>query len=148
MPATSVGRVQAIALRSRKKGPMQEVERAQATRNGLTGDVDATTVRAVTFIAAGQWRQVQAELAADLPWHTRRANVLVESDSLAVLIGKTIQVGPVRLKINAETRPCAYMDELHQGLRAALKPECRGGVYGSVITEGEIAVGDEVEVVE
>ncbi|HRX85032.1 MAG TPA: MOSC domain-containing protein [Phycisphaerae bacterium] len=147
MSAEQVGRVLGIAVRTRKKGPMREVERVKATGDGLDGDVEATTVRAVTFIAAQQWHQVQQELGGAMPWHTRRANVLVEADSLAHLIGRTIRVGDVHVRVNAETKPCELMDELQPGLRAALKPECRGGVYGSVIQEGDIAVGDVVALV-
>jgi hypothetical protein len=40
------------------------------------------------------------------------------------------------------------MDEAHQGLRAALSPEWRGGVYGEVLDDGAIAVGSEVTFVE
>jgi len=148
MSSTTVGNVLAIALRTREKGPMREVQRARATANGLTGDVDVTTQRAMTFISARQWAQIQQELGADLPWHTRRANVLVDADSLAPLIGRTVSVGDVRVRINAETRPCSYMDELHAGLRGALGPDCRGGVYGSVLREGDIDVGAVMKIEE
>jgi MOSC domain-containing protein YiiM len=143
-----VGKVLGIAVRSREQGPMREVERVRATAQGLDGDVDTTTQRAVTFIASRQWEQVQRELSADLPWHTRRANVLIDCDSLAALIGKTVQVGAVRVGIHAETRPCGMMDELHLGLRKALTPDCRAGVYGSVLHDGEIAIGDVLSILE
>jgi MOSC domain-containing protein YiiM len=127
---------------------MREVTRATATTTGLQGDTDMTSVRAVTFISAHQWSAVQHELGATLPWHTRRANLLIDADSLAGLIGKTVQVGAATIRVNAETKPCSYMDELHAGLRSALKPDCRGGVYGSVVQEGEIAVGDAISIVD
>ena len=40
--------------------------------------------------------EVQQELnEPDLPWHTRRANVLVEGLVMTDLIGKTVQIGDV-----------------------------------------------------
>jgi MOSC domain-containing protein YiiM len=82
---------------------------------GLVGDVEPSAHRGVTFIASQQWEIVQRELGAELPWHTRRANVLVDAASLKHLIGRTIRVGELEVAIGAETRPCGLMDELHQG---------------------------------
>lgn len=147
MPQQSVGRVLAIALRCRDKGKMTEVAEATAEEGGgLVGDIVARAERGLTLIAAGQWTDVQKELAADLPWYTRRANVLVDADRLGHLIGREINVGEVRLKVEGETRPCDLMDRLHNGLKAALKPDCRGGVHGRVLQAGTIRVGDVVKI--
>lgn len=140
-----IGRVLAIALRCRDKGKMTEVSEAAAQLgSGLDGDLAAQAYRGVTLIAAGQWAEVQKELAAELPWYTRRANVLVDAERLGPLIGSEITIGEVRLKIEGETRPCELMDRLHEGLKAALKPDCRGGVHGRVLQPGTIRVGDAV----
>jgi MOSC domain-containing protein YiiM len=37
------------------------------------------------------------------------------------------------------------MDEALPGLREALRPNWRAGVYGEVLNDGEIAVGDPVQ---
>lgn len=148
MPDESVGKVLAIALRTRPKGPMNEVERAAAVANvGLTCDVASRPDRAITLLASDQWRDVTRELATDLPWHTRRANILVESTGLGRLIGKTIRIGPIEVRIEAETKPCGLMDQLHDGLRAELAPDCRGGVYGRITRGGEINIGDSVVII-
>lgn len=142
---TTIGRVLSIALRSPNTGPMREVSAADAVAGGgLVGDVKSAEQRGITLLAARQWERVTDELAADLPWHTRRANVLVECDALGHLIGKRIRVGPVEVEVIAETRPCNLMDQQHPGLRAALVPDCRGGVYGRILTSGPIHVGDAV----
>jgi hypothetical protein len=36
------------------------------------------------------------------------------------------------------------MDQQHQGLKEALKPDCRAGVHGQVISGGTVHVGDAV----
>ena len=140
-----IGRVLALALRCRDKAKMSEVTEAAAERDGgLVGDLAVQAYRGVTLIAAGQWAEVQKELDTELPWYTRRANVLVDAERLGHLIGQEIRIGEVPLKIEGETRPCELMDRLHNGLKAALKPECRGGVHGRVLRGGTIRVGDLV----
>jgi MOSC domain-containing protein YiiM len=145
MSEHSIGRVLAIALRCREKNKITEVREAAAEREGgLVGDLAVQAYRGVTLLAAGHWAEVQKELNADLPWHTRRANVLVDAKRLGHLIGQEISVGDVRLKIEGETRPCDLMDKLHMGLKAALKPDFRAGVHGRVLQGGTIRVGDLV----
>lgn len=141
----TIGRVLGLALRSEPRGPMRVVESVRAVADGgLLGDLPASRERGVTLLAAGQWRQVQRELEAEVPWHTRRANVLVDADELGSLIGRTLRVGGAELVVTGETRPCGLMDEQHPGLRAALAPDKRGGVTARVSASGEIRVGDAV----
>jgi MOSC domain-containing protein YiiM len=146
--ANDMGEVVAIAVRTAVKGPMRAVRQAVATTNGgLEGDIEVSPNRGITFIDKRQWDEVTRELNADLPWHTRRANVLVEGLTLADVIGKRIRIGFVEAMIIAETKPCGLMDELYLGLRQALVPDCRGGVYGRVTHGGAFRVGDKVTVV-
>ena len=138
-----VGKVLGIALRCRDKTKMNPVSEARAVvEGGLEGDNPVIPNRGITFIAQGQWQTVVKELGVDLPWWTRRANVLVDAPSLTHLIGKRIRVGEVEVDIQAETKPCDLMDRQHMGLRNALKPDCRAGVYGRVMKGGSIKIGD------
>ena len=140
-------RVTAIAVRTAVDGPMREIERAVAALDGgVNGDVDCTPDRGITFISSRQWRQVVLELGTELPWHTRRANVLVDAPQLGAWIGKTIRIGAVEVAVKAETRPCGLMDKLHRGLKQALAPDCRGGVYGRVTLAGSFSVGDTITI--
>lgn len=147
MTFMEIGKVVAIALRLGVKAPMMEVQEATAVaEGGLAGDVRAAPDRGMTLISAPQWNQVCKELGVGLPWHTRRANVLIDVASLSELAGRTLQVGSVEVGITGETRPCGLMDELHPGLRAALAPGWRGGVTCRIIRGGTIRVGDAVRV--
>jgi MOSC domain-containing protein YiiM len=146
-PALGPGRVLAIAVRTRRGGPMREVPQTAARPDaGLDGDLPAGRDRGLTLIAREDWQAAIRELGADLPWHTRRANLLVEGLSMRALVGRRLRIGPVELAIVGETEPCQVMDDQHAGLRRALVPGCRGGVHGRVVRGGLIAVGDAVRV--
>jgi MOSC domain-containing protein YiiM len=141
------GRIAAIALKPEHRGAMHEVDSAELGQRGFDGQVPTSGHRRVTLISAEQWAETMAELGASLPWHARRANVLVEGLRGPEMLGKTLQVGDIELQVNGETDPCERMDEIHGGLRQALEPDCRGGVYASVVRPGTLRVGDTIRVV-
>lgn len=144
-----LGTIAAIALKRAHRAPMEEVAEAVAeVDGGLQGCVKPPARRGVTFISKEQWAEVQQNLDTDIPWHSRRANVLTEGVVMAELLGKTIRVGAIRLRIEGETEPCQRMEAIHTGLQSSLEPACRGGVYGRVLQGGSIRVGDSIEVVE
>lgn len=141
-----MGLLRAIARRDRKRGPMQELSAAEVTEaTGVGGDFRGKPGnRQVTVLSADVWNAVCAELGVDLPWTTRRANLLVEGVDLPRQPGGIIEIGAVRLEVMLETDPCSRMDEQHPGLREALTPDWRGGVCCRVVAGGEVAVGDDV----
>ncbi|GMW00842.1 MAG: hypothetical protein AMXMBFR84_19790 [Candidatus Hydrogenedentota bacterium] len=141
------GKVAGIALRTFKNGPMKEVDEVIAEPGaGLVGDLPVKPDRGITFISKEQWQETVNEMGSDLPWHSRRANVLIEGLPMGPLIDQTIQVGEVVVEIKGETYPCGLMDQIEQGLRKSLTPFCRAGVHGRVIQGGRIAVGDSFTV--
>ena len=144
-----IGEVVGIAVRTAKNGPMRELSSATvATGGGLAGDLDAPAERGVTFLARGQWEAVRRALGVSLPWHTRRANILVDAETLAPLVGRHVRVGDVTVAILDESKPCDVMAAIHDGLREALAIEGRGGVYGKVLRGGTMRLHDEVVYVE
>lgn len=144
-----IGRVVGIAVRTGPGAPMKELDEVlAATDGGLEGDNPSSLRRGVTLISQPQWRTVNQELGSDLPWHTRRANVLIDAPSLGDLIGATIALGNVLVRVEGETKPCTVMDAAQAGLLNALKPDGRGGVHGHILAGGLIRVGAEVRRVE
>lgn len=142
---TPLAAVEAIAIRTGRRAPMRELQEIEASEGGgLAGDVPAAGHRGVTLISSPQWRETTAQLGVELPWHTRRANILLDAPRLGPWIGRTVRIGEVVIEITGETLPCGLMDELSPGLRTALAPDARGGVHGRILRGGVIRVGDKV----
>lgn len=148
-PIQLIGKVAGIAIKTSEGGPMRELAEAVVeVDGGLAGDVKSRPDRGVTLLSAQQWRQVCAELKTELPWHTRRANLLIDAGGLGELIGRRIRIGPVLIQVKGETAPCGIMDQAHKGLRFTLENHYRGGVHGRVLEGGLIRIGAEVVAVE
>jgi len=141
-----MGRLTGIARRDRKRAPMQTLERADiSTATGVALDFRGKPgARQVTVISARAWRDACDELQKQIPWTTRRANLLVDDFELPRTIGAILKVGQVRLRITGEVDPCSRMEEQCPGLKQALQPDWRGGVSCTVLEGGVVALGDAV----
>jgi len=143
----TLGTLQGIAVREASRAPMKEQQQVEVTiTDGIVQDYRGTGLRQVTLLDVRQWQEVLAELGLDLPWHTRRANLLIAGIDLPAAVGWRLQIGACRFAIGGETTPCQRMDELHPGLRQILSPQMRGGVWGKVLQGGTLRVGDSVQV--
>jgi MOSC domain-containing protein YiiM len=146
-PAAGPARLRAIWIKRAKLGPMDPVDRATLVAGaGLVGNADQGRRRQVTVIAAEGWRDALAAVGpgVELDPSARRANLLVSGVELAGSRGRVLRVGGCRLRVLGETRPCERMERALPGLKAALEPKWRGGVFGEVLDDGAIAVGDPV----
>jgi MOSC domain-containing protein YiiM len=139
------GRIERIWIKRARGGPMDATSRARAVAGrGLVGNADQGGRRQVTIIEHDVWDRLRAELDARVEPAMRRANVLVSGVALRETRGRILQLGDVRVRVLGETRPCEQMDDALPGLRRALQPEWRGGVFGELLDDGEISVGDVV----
>ena len=94
---------------------------------------------AVTIIA-----QESLPPGADLT-HVRR-NILTRGIDIDALVGRTISLGGLRLRINRPANPCAWMD-VTMGPGAWRMLKGRGGVRATPLTDGVLRVGPvEVEI--
>lgn len=125
---------------------MQQLECAFVSRQfGVNRDFRGKPgKRQVTVLDINGWRQACEELGKELNWKIRRSNLLVDGLFLANTTGQFIRIGDLVLEITQETDPCKRMEEAEPGLFAALKKDWRGGVCCKVIENGEIKIGDEV----
>jgi len=154
------GRLGGIARHDRPRGAIETLDHVSVTRElGVRGDLRGAIRpgksgrRQISLIEAESWEAALADLKlpADqlLPWHVRRANLLVQGIRLPREAGKIIAIGTsLRIETTCECDPCSRMDQILPGLKLALMPDWRGGVLGRVLTDGEIAIGDEVRIEE
>jgi MOSC domain-containing protein YiiM len=132
---------------------MESLAEAQITiEGGVSGDCRGVLKpggrgrRQVTLISAESWDEAVAELGTRISWEQRRANLLVSGIKLENGTGVRIRIGDAVLEITGECDPCSRMEELASGLKAALTPHWRGGATARVVSEGSIAIGDEVRI--
>ncbi len=141
----AAGTVRALYVRPSKTVPAKPLSSALLIAGkGVEGDHAAPENRQITLIEKQCWEDACRDLGVELDPAGRRANVLLDAVSLASSVGRRIRIGKCVVEVVGETTPCARMDKFHQGLREALKPDWRGGVFGRILEGGEIAVGDPV----
>jgi MOSC domain-containing protein YiiM len=154
----TAGRLGGIARHDRPRGPIETLGRVRVNPvEGVHGDhrgalrPGKSNRRQISLIEAESWAAAMADLGlsggAFLPWHMRRANLLVEGLRLPRRPGVVVAIGAsLRIEITCECDPCSRMEEIAPGLKAALMPDWRGGFCGRVLSDGEIAIGDEVRI--
>ena len=135
-----------IAIRHKKRAPMQTLDKAFISlERGVENDYRGKpSNRQVTLMTAKDWQDASNALQLDLPWTTRRANLLVDELEVEDTKDRVITIGNAKLLVTGETDPCNRMEEAATGLYEALKTHWRGGVSCRVIQEGTIKIGDEV----
>lgn len=144
-----MGRLIGIARKAKPRAGMETLDRAAVTiAAGVEGDCRGVQkVRQVTVLFAEDWHAACAELFADLPWTTRRANFYVENFAHAAeakRLGARLKIGDVLLEVTEETDPCGRMEEQAPGLKAALTPNWRGGICCKVLSNGQVEIGSKV----
>ncbi|MCH6549431.1 MAG: molybdenum cofactor biosysynthesis protein [Proteobacteria bacterium] len=143
-----MGRLVGLARRDKKRAEMEILDDAEISeRTGVANDFRGKPgKRQVTVISAEAWAAACEELGQEIPWTTRRANLLIEDIELPQRTGDVIEIAGVRLLVTMKVDPCSRMDEQFQGLRSALIPEWRGGVACTVLKGGPVRLGDSVSV--
>jgi MOSC domain-containing protein YiiM len=137
--------VQALWMKRALRGVMDSVEQVtMVTNGGIEGDANfGRSKRQVTIIDEAVFDVIRAQLPR-VEAYMRRANIMVRGIELRDTRDQLLSVGDVRIRICGETRPCERMDAQVPGLTAALDPDWRGGVFGIVLNDGIVNVGDEV----
>jgi len=142
-----MARLLGIAVKQQRKGTVSLHDEAMLNIHaGVVGDWRGKPgKRQVTLMSLNDWQAACDELGVELPWQTRRANLLVDNLPLAQSTGARIVLGDAVLEVTGETDPCERMEEAQPGLFQALARDWRGGVTCRVIANGVVRIGIEVE---
>jgi MOSC domain-containing protein YiiM len=141
----SIGRIEQLWSKRAHRGPMDALTEATLVAGeGLKGSVGRSRRRQITILAREAWVAATAFLDFVPEPECRRANIMVSGIELAFTRGRVLRVGECRIAVGGELTPCERMDDASPGLRDALRPDWRGGVFGEVLDGGVIRVGDAV----
>jgi MOSC domain-containing protein YiiM len=145
------GRVEGIFIAAKKYERPAPVERVRALAGrGLEGnryfyDGDAPPGRALTLISAEALEEGAAQSGVELGAAESRRNVLIRGIELNALVGVRFRVGDVECLGVELCEPCTTLEGLTRpGVIKAYVH--RAGLNADILTDGEIAVGDAVEV--
>src|SRR5215210_2223049 len=102
----------------------------------------------VTFIAAEDLHDIERETGVGVRNGEHRRNLVTTGISLKALRrGERFRVGEVAFEYRGPRSVCQYIERLTEpGMTQALKG--RGGICASVIENGTVRVGDEIEVLQ
>ena len=141
-----MGQLEAIWIKTAHGGVMRPVSKANTQKNkGLMGDANfGRSQRQVTFIEREIFDLLRDHLGDSIKPEMRRANFMVAGVELRATVGQTLSVGDLKVRISGETKPCKVMDVACQGLREALDIDWKGGVYGCVLNDATVKLGDPV----
>ena len=144
----SAGRVEAINIGPPETLPAP-VERVRADAGkGLAGnryyfEDGAGPGRALTLIAAEALEAMAREHGIEITAAESRRNVLTRGIDLNALVGKRFRVGDVECLGVELCHPCKTLESMTKpGVIKGLTH--RGGLNADILSDGEIAVGDEV----
>ena len=152
------GRLVAIYVASAGGAPMEARDRVDAIAGvGLRDDRYATGIgtfsnpgrgpRDVTLIEREAVDAVRTEEGGiTVREDETRRNLVTEGVALNHLVGRVFRIGDVRMRGLRLAEPCAYLEQLTgvEGLRDAFVH--RGGLRAEVLDDGELCVGDAIDV--
>ena len=142
------GRVEAINIGPERQLPAPVERVAAHAGKGLLGnryyfDEGAEPGRALTLIATEALEAMAAENGIEITAAESRRNVLTRGIDVNALVGKRFRVGEVECVGVELCHPCKHLESMTKpGVIKGLAN--RGGLNADILSDGEIAVGDEV----
>ena len=141
-----MGEIVSIWIKRAHGEPMERVDATELIAGrGLMNNADQGGWRQVTIIDEAAWRDAERELGLQVDPSARRANVMLRGIDLQGSRGRSLRLGDCVIGIRGENPPCTLMDEMQPGLRNALKPHWRAGIFGEIVEGGTIRIGDAAE---
>ena len=142
------GVVEQIAISSDRAALRAPVPRVRAVPGrGLEGEYhwseQPEAGQSITLIAAEALEGLRADTGIELSHEASRRNVLTRGIDVNALVGRRFRVGDVECVGVELCHPCKHLESVTKpGVIKGLAN--RGGLNADILTDGEIAVGDEV----
>ncbi|HET7322844.1 MAG TPA: MOSC domain-containing protein [Halococcus sp.] len=147
--------VETIYTTPEGSAPMEEVDEIEAVaRQGLQGDryMEGTGYYSgfdeceVTLIESEAIEEIKEEYDIDLSDGRHRRNIVTSGVEVYDLLDQQFRIGDVTFEGTRPRPPCAHVEQVAEesGVARALKNH-RGGICVSVIEDGTIHTGDELE---
>jgi MOSC domain-containing protein YiiM len=140
--------VDSIHVAKATRLPMRAVDRVGVEAGkGIVGDrYHGTRHRHVTVQSADGLREATDAFGAEVPAGLTRRNLTISDGVVPRTPGDRIRIGTVLLEVVRVAAPCKLLDDtIGRGAQEALRR--RAGSVFRVLEGGEIAVGDEVDLV-
>jgi MOSC domain-containing protein YiiM len=153
--ARTHGRVEAIAVARAAEAPMSLLDEVVAhAGRGLEGDRyfhgagtfsdPASSGHDLTLVEAEQLEAITLQSGHTPGAKDARRNLVTRGIDLNALVGRRFTVGDVECLGRRLCEPCAHLERLTEvGILRALVH--RGGLRADILSDGRIALGDEVE---
>ena len=145
------GLVEEIYIAATETSPVTAVESVTAQHGeGLEGDRYrqhngwAPRGSAITLVEAEAVEAIADEFGIHLPPGGTRRNVVTRGIRLNDLVGREFTVGPVRCLGYELCEPCAHLRAMTGEPQLIKALVHRGGLRADILTDGTIAVGDQV----
>lgn len=150
--------VQGIWITDEGSAPMDSVDSVRAIEaRGLEGDRYARGTGyysgfdecEVTLIESEAIETIREEAEIVLRDGRHRRNIVTRGTDVHELLDARFRIGNAHLEGTRPRPPCAHVEEVanEDGVARSLSQD-RGGICARVVDGGEIAVGDEIELVD
>jgi MOSC domain-containing protein YiiM len=130
---------------SRRVGEIKEpVHKGRFLRDyGMDGDAHGGSGRQVSLLARESYEK--NEKTASLPWGSYAENITTEGIILHRLpVGARLKIGTVELEVTQIGKRCHAGCAIQSLTGVCVMP--LEGIFARVVTEGEVASGDEIEI--
>ncbi len=141
-----MGVIKGICISERKGTQKSEVPSAVIKKNwGIVGDAHAGNWHRQISLLSFEKIEEFREKGAVIDFGAFGENLIVEGfDLRKIPVGSKIRVGKTMLKVTQIGKECHTHCEIYKTMGDCIMP--REGIFAEVLEEGEITVGDEVEV--
>ena len=140
-----MGNLEKIFIKRGKLAPMDEVHHTKMQAGkGILGNIEQNGLRQITLMEKEKWEELMQYHKVELPFQTRRANLVISGINLKDTRRKILVIGECKIEVFGELKPCERMDKAVMGLQKSMYNNWKGGAFGKALIDGYIQVGNKI----